>query len=360
MKYTIQKTDNLSSRLIIEWTPNPDKALRPIVLRHCFDKDGCLDRINGAVLGFDRINPCALFLLVNVGDLISIGNKEIDGTSATWTHYQIGFTFEMNLIGNDGNILSSTEIRALIPANADWFHQPPGCDDSLRDFISDTNHPAWLVQILERQKQKWRKKKLSKYYHLVPSETSLEEIDRIMKLTPGAAVRFFYPLLTKKQIRRCIRRDLKTAAVYSLDLMSPEHLQLACLRWPTLLLKTHASILPENRLMQCVRLDPMEGFRIRNKVAPELHARILAVSCGLPFSLFCNGDLSGLPLEISTSFHNFPIRWFEAHGHNFYFLFKTLERHGRMRINQELIDFLIQTLPPSQIQDIYQFISENI
>jgi hypothetical protein len=215
MKYIIQKPTNLPVRLIIEWKPPSNENVRPVALRHCFDQEGGLDRTIGATLGFNRIDPCALFLEVQKSDLISVGEKAIGGTFATWTHYQIGPDFALKRIDIGGRILTAAEIRAWLPPAVTSYHQPPGCDESLREFLADPNHPAWLVPILERQKRKWRMTRLSKFYRLVPSEASQDEIDRIMKLAPGAALRFFSEHLTKGQIKRCIRRDLKTAVVHA-------------------------------------------------------------------------------------------------------------------------------------------------
>ncbi len=359
-RHLIQHLPDNKTRLIFEWKPPSHEVVRPVALRHCFDEEGCLDRRTGAILGFNRIDPCALFLLVQKGDLVSIGEKAIGGVSASWVHYQVEPDFTLNQVGFGGSTLTGSEIRALILPDVASFHQPPGCDESLREFLADPNHPAWLVPILERQKQKWRTKRLSKHYRLVPSEASQDEIDRILKLAPGAAVRFFSKHLTKGQIKRCIRRDLKTAVVHSYQAMSPTQIQAACREHPVLLLQNQGSRLPEAILLRCIRYEPFEAFRIRNSLPAPVHAKILAATCELPFGLFRSGDISSLPAEIETSFRQFPGSWVESFGRDFGALFHALERQGRMKVDHDLVHFLMNVLPPQHLPILDKFIGKQI
>jgi hypothetical protein len=360
MKYIIQKPTNLPVRLIIKWKPPSNLNVRPVALRHCFDQEGGLDRKIGATLGFNRIDPCALFLEIQKGDLISVGEKAIGCTFATWTHYQIGQDFTLKRIDIGGRILTAAEIRAWLPPAVTSYHQPPGCDESLREFLADPNHPAWLVPILERQKRKWRTRRLSKFYHLAPSEASREDINRIMKLAPGAALRFFSEHLTKGQIKRCIRRDLKTAVVHAYEAMSPAQLEVACREHPVLLLQHQGSRLPEDILLRCVRFEPFEAFRIRNRFPAPVHAKILAATCELPFGLFRSGNISGLPVEIETSFRQFPGLWLESFHNDFATLFRALERQGKMKVDHDLLDFLMTILPAQHLPNLDKFISKQI
>jgi hypothetical protein len=359
-RHLIQHLPDQRTRLLIEWTPPFRGNVRPVAIRHCFDDEGCLDRMIGATLGFDHIHPCVLFLLVREGDLVSVGEKTIGGTSASWIHYQVGPDFALKRINIGGRTLTAAEIRAWLSPAVTSYHQPPGCDESLREFLADPNHPAWLVPILERQKQKWRTRRISKFYHLAPSEASREEIDRIMKLAPGAALRFFSQHLTKGQIKRCIRRDLKTAVLHAYETMSPDQLDVACREHPVLLLQHQGSNLPEPILLRCVRFEPFEAFRIRNRFSAPVHAKILAATCELPFGLFRSGDISSLPAEIETSFRQFPGSWVESFGRDFGALFQALERQGRMKVDHAIVHFLMNVLPPQHLPSLDKFISKQL
>ena len=46
-----------------------------------------------------------------------------------------------------------------------------------------------------------------------------------MKIAPGAALRFFYTKLTKRQTRSCIRRALATAVIHAFDALPPDPVQ---------------------------------------------------------------------------------------------------------------------------------------
>ena len=360
IRHLIQHLPDQRTRLLIEWTPPFHGNVRPVAIRHCFDEEGELDRVIGATLGFDLIHPCVLFLLVQEGDLVSVGEKTIGGKSASWIHYQVGPDFALKRIDMGGRTLTAAEIRTWMPPAVTLYHQPPGCDESLREFLADPNHPAWLVPILERQKQKWRTKRLSKYYRLAPSEASREEIDRILKLAPGAALRFFSEHLTKGQINRCIRRDLKTAVVHAYDAMSAAHLEVACREHPVLLLQHQGARLPEDILLRCVRFEPFEAFRIRNRFPAPIHAKILAATCELPFGLFRSGNISRLPVEIETSFKRYPGLWLESFHNDFASLFRVLERQGKMKVDHVLLEFLMVVLPSQHLPNLGKFISNQL
>jgi hypothetical protein len=360
MTYTIQEIDEKTARLIIQWTPRPGVYARPIALRHCFDVQGCLDRKKGAVLGFDATRPCALLLLVQRGDLISLGDKIVGDTSASWTHYRIGRDFNLEDIANEGPILPSAKVREWMLPDVALFHQASGDDDALREFVNDPRHPAWLLPILERQKKKWRTNRLSKFYHLVPSEVQVAEIPQVVKLAPGAALRFFATRLTKRQIRNCVRRDLTSAIIHAFGHIPPTQFKKALRYHPGLLLTHQGNRLPENLISHCVRYDPFVAFNVRKSFKPEIHARILAATCCLPFGLFRSGDVSQLPTEIAFSFLLYPVEWLETYHHDFSELFRVIERHGQMKTCPTLIGFLMRNLPPQHLPGLFRFVSDRI
>jgi hypothetical protein len=181
-----------------------------------------------------------------------------------------------------------------------------------------------------------------------------------MKLAPGAALRFFSEHLTKGQIKRCIRRDLKTAVVHAYEAMSPAQLEVACREHPVLLLQHQGSRLPEGILLRCVRFEPFEAFRIRDRFPAPVHAKILAATCELPFGLFRSGNISGLPVEIETSFRQFPGLWLESFHNDFATLFRALERQGKMKVDHDLLDFLMTILPAQHLPNLDKFISNQI
>ena len=356
---TIQQLKDGTARLLCEWTPQPGPPKRPLAIRYAINDRDEIEVRGGALLGFDRTHPCLLLLLVRPGDLISIGEKSIGVSTATWTHYRVGSGFRVEKIDITGRGLTNAEIRSLAWGAAP-LAQPSGCDNSIREFLADPEHPGWLTPVLERQKTKWRTTHLSKFYRLVPCETSPGELERIVKLAPGAALRFSFDKLTKGQINRCIRRDLETATVHAFEHMSPAHLQLACREYPILLLHHHGPNLPENILLRCVRLEPFAAFVARNRYPAPVHAKILAATCVLPFDLFNSGDISGLPAEIETSFRQFPVAWVESYGCDFSALFRTLERQAKMTVNHDLMGFLMERLPPQHLPKLCQFIVDRV
>ncbi len=356
---TIQLLKDGTARLLFEWTPEPGPPKRPLAIRYAINRRNEIAVRGGAMLGYNRIDPCLLFLLVRRGDLISLGEKSIGESTATWRHYRVNRRFRLTEIDITGRSLTNAEIRSLA-RHAAPLEQPSGCDNSLREFLADPEHPAWLTPILEQHKQKWRTTRISKFYRLVPSETYPGELKRIVKLAPGAALRFFFDKLTKGQVNRCIRRDLETAVVHAFEHMSPAHLQLACREYPVLLLHQHGPNLPTNILLRCVRFEPFESFVIRHRFPPPVHARILAATCDLPFNLFNCGNISGLPAEIETSFRQFPVAWVESYGSDFSMLFRALERQAKITVNHELMGFLMERLPAQHLPKLCQFIANRL
>jgi hypothetical protein len=359
INYTVQHLKDGTARLLVECKPLSGPPMRPLAVRYSVDHQGETVIRSAALLGFDRINPCLLLLIVRKGDLITIGKKTIGESTATCRHYRVDRGFRLKEIAIEGRGLTHAEIRSLAGACAP-MEQAPGCDDSLRGFLADSGHPKWLLPILERQKRKWRANRPSKFYHLVPFEVQESEIPRVVKIAPGAALRFFLPKLKKVQIRSCIRRALATAVVHAFDEITPTQFQRAIRDYPSLLLTHQGTRIPIELLMRCVRFERFDAFIIRKRFPPALHAQILAETCGLPFQLFKCGNISRLPAEIETSFRRYPAVWLEAYDDDFTKLFRTLERSGKMKTCHKLLDFLMSSLPSQHLPALYQYISANI
>ncbi len=359
INYAVQRLKDGTARLLVAWKPGSGPPMRPLAVRYSIDRHGETVIRSGALLGFDRINPCLLFLLVKKGDLISIGEKPKGEATVTWRHFQVGRGFRLIETTIAGRGLTHSEIRSLAGHCAP-MEQPPGCDDTLREFLANSGHPRWLAPILERQKKKWRANRPSKFYHLVPSEVPDTEISQVMKLAPEAALRFFLPKLTTLQIRNCIRRALTTAIIHAFDHIPPTQFKKALRDHPGILLTHQGNRLPENLLLRCVRFEPFDAFIIRKRFPPALHAKILAATCGLPLQLFKSGNISRLPAEIETSFRRYPVQWLETYDNDFAELFRALERRGRMKTCHKLLDSLMSSLPPQHLPALYRFIAGKI
>jgi hypothetical protein len=359
INYTVERLKDGTARLLVEQTPVPGPLTRPVAVRYLIDDHGEPVIRRGALLGYDRINPSLLFLIVRAGDLISLGKRTIGEASTVWTHYKVGRGFRLMEIDIKGRRLSYAEIRSRVGPYR-LLEQPSECDDSLREFLSDSDHPKWMLPILERQKRKWRANHPSKYYHLVPSEIKESEIRRVVKIAPGAAIRFLLPKLTKIQTRSCIRRALATAVIHAYDEIPPTQLKTAIRDYPGLLLKHQGKRIPVDMLMHCVRIEPFEAFVIRKQFPPDLHAKILAETCVLPFQLFKSGNISRLPAEIETSFRRYPVEWIEIYHNDFSKLFRVLERHGRMKMCPKLLNFLKSSLPPEYRPSLFKFIANQL
>lgn len=360
MRYAIQETNTETARLVIEWKPHHGKAARPCLIRYCLDHEGCLAWEKGVVLGFDLIQPCALILSVQKGDLISIGEKIIGESQASRTHYQIGDKFELHQFEIPDPSKTNLGILSRLQPSVARLNQLPLCDDSLRHFLANKSHPEWLIPILERQKKKWRASRPAKFYQLMPSEVADDEIPVCVSTAPGAALRFLRDRISANELRQCIGRDLEAAAQYAFEAMSEVQVDRACLEFPGLLLRHHASQLSEERLLRCVCLDPFGGFHIRNQVEPHLHAKVLAGTLGLPFELFSACDLSDLPNEILQSFLSFTKSWVDAFAGNHQHLLTTLMRHRGDRSRGDYLLHLMEHVPPEYLPHVASFAARFI
>ncbi len=359
ISYTVQRLKDGTARLLVEQKPTPGPPTRPVAVRYLIDDHGEPAIRRGALLGHDRINPSLLFLIVRAGDLISLGKRTIGETSTVWTHYKVGRGFRLMEIAVKGRGLAYAEICLQVGLYRP-LEQPSECDDSLREFFSDSNHPRWMLPILERQKRKWRTNHPSKLYHLVPSEIQDTEIRRVVKIAPSAALRFLQPKLTQLQTRRCIRRALATAVIHAFDHIPSTQFKRAIRDYPGLLLKHQGKRIPVDLLMRCVRFEPFEAFVIRKQFPPALHAKILAETCVLPFQLFKSGNISRLPAEIATSFRRYPVEWIEVYNGDFSKLFRVLERHGRIKTCQKLLNILMSSLPQEHLPGLFKFIANQL
>lgn len=359
INYNVQRMKDGTARLLVERKPASGPPKRPIAVRYMIDANGDPVIRNGALLGFDRINPCLIFLHVRRGDLISLGEKTIGEVTVVWTHYKIGRGYRLMEIAIKGRGLTYSEICSQVGPHRP-LEQPSGCDDLLRDFFADSGHPKWMLPILERQKRKWRSNHPSKFYHLVPAEIKESEIRRVIKIAPGAAIRFLQPKLTKLQTRSCIRRALATSVIHAFDHIPPTQFKIVMRDYPGLLLRHQGKRIPVDLLMRCVRIEPFDAFVIRKQFPPDLHAKILAETCGLPFQLFRSGNVSRLPAEIETSFCRYPVQWIEIYHNDFSKLFRVLERHGRMKMCPKFLNFLKSSLPPEHLPGLFKFIANQL
>jgi len=360
MRYTIQETDAETARLIIEWEPRQGKTIRPCLIRYCLDHEGCLAWEKGVVLGFDLIQPCALILLVQRGDLISVGEKIVGDGRASRTHYRIGNDLELLQFEVPDPGRTNLGILARLRPAVPRLQQLPVCDNALRHFLAETNHPDWLTPIVERQKHKWRASRPAKFFHLVPSEVTDNEIPVCVSTAPGAALRFFRDRISANDLRRCIGRDLEAAAQYAFEAMSEVQVDRACQEFPGLMVRHHASKLSEERLLRCVRLDPFAGFLIRNQLESRLHAKVLAGTLGLPFELFSAGDLRELPNEILQSFLSHPQAWVDAFAGNHQRLLTALMRHRGDRSRGDYLLHLMEHVPPEYLPHVASFAARFI
>ena len=359
INYTVERLKDGTARLLVEQTPVPGPLTRPVAVRYLIDDHGEPVIRRAALLGYDRINPSLLFLIVRAGDLISLGKRTIGETSTVWTHYKVGRGFRLMEIAIKGRCLTYSEIRSRVGPYRP-LEQPSGCDDLLRDFFAYSGHPKWMLPILERQKKKWRLFYPTKFYRLAPFEVPDAEIPQVVKTAPGAALQLFLPKLTKRQIRNCIRRSLTTAIVHAFTHLPPTQFKKALRKHPSILLTYQGTRLKEELLLRCARFEPMVAFCLRKRFPPPLHARLLAQTCGLPFHLFKCGNITQLSKEIETSFLRHPVEWVETYHNDFSKLFRTLVRHGGMKVDQDLIKLLEDTLPPPYLAKLHWFIADSV
>jgi hypothetical protein len=235
------------------------------------------------------------------------------------------------------------------------LQQLPVCDNALRHFLAETKHPDWLTPIVERQKHKWRASRPAKFFHLVPSEVADDEIPVCVSTAPGAALRFLRDRISANEFRQCIGRDLEAAVQYAFEAMSEVQVDRACLEYPGLMLRLHASKLSEERLLRCVRLDPFAGFHIRDQLESSLHAKVLAGTLGLPFELFGACDLSELPNEVLHSFLSHPQTWVDAFAGDHQHLLTALMRHRGDRSRGDYLLHLMEHVPPEYLPHVASF-----
>jgi hypothetical protein len=305
-------------------------------------------RDHGATLGFDRIHPCVMVLLVRRYDLISLGRRRIGSCLTVWNHYRIDADFKTIPIGPRWRDLSEGETDLLVPhATGPDFPQLTDSDDALREFLQSVSHPDWLAQILNRQKRKWQESHPAKWFRLVPSEVPDREIPKCVRLAPDVALQFHQEKLSAGQIRHCIGRSFESGIRFAFQHLTESEVRRACFEFPRWVLTFHAMRLTADQLEICVRQDPSTAFRVRSVFPPRVQAKVLASTYMYPQYLLKQQATSEVREEILTSVIKFPRIWLREHNQSFHHLFEDLRRHLEITPDPECISRLMNNLPAS-------------
>lgn len=339
MKHFTELLGTNTARVIIDWRSTAKPARRPFVGRHCLDQLGSLNFSRGAVLGHEHGKPCILVITVVRGDLVSLAAPD---STTGWRHYRIGPDFELLPFPIQDRKLTPDELNHHVNLECcEQLEQLSDCDDALRDFLDRKDRPDFVSQALARQIWKWRKRRLDKLFHLVPSMVKNGEIPFLPNISPFTGLRFFRKRMTEKQILRCIHRSPEGGVLFAFERMTPAQIERAIKECPGTLITHRHSRISDKQLDRCAQYDPFAAIKTRAAMNPRRHAILLARSYLLAFPMQPGGTMDDFHAEIIGSLTRFPDVWLNAHQQDYGEIFGCLSQHAEIRIDHGFIQTLL-------------------
>lgn len=250
--------------------------------------------------------------------------------------------------GAVGNLPVRPRTHTLLvgPSGAGKSHIAREIDGMLGISTLVVNVSSWVV--LSAKNEPWTYSEICSWLDSIGSGGGILVLDEIDKLTSEGDSTWLGHII------------LEIHDLIDGNHIPPPQFKRAIRDYPGLLLKHQGKRIPVDLLMRCVRFEPFDAFVIRKRFPPALHAKILAETCVLPFQLFNSGNISRLPAEIETSFRRNPVEWIEVHNRDFSKLFRVLERHGRIKTCQNLLNILMSSLPQEHLPGLFKFITNQL
>ncbi len=309
-------------------------------------------------MGYERGKPCILVLTVMSGDLVSLACPEsING----WQHFRIGPDFRLQKFPIPERKLTLVEISHHLNLGCgERLKQLADCDDRIRDFLVEKNHPEFVTLAIARQIRKWRKRQPDKYFHLATSVVMDSEIHLLANSAPFTAIRFARDRMNEKQILRCIHRRPEAGVLFALERMTPRLIEKAITECPGTLITHGHSRVSDEQLDRCARYDPFAAIHTRVAMNPRRHAILLARSYLLAFPMQSGATMESFHAEIIESLTRFPDVWLSAHQQDYGEIFDSLRQRAQIQVDHEFIQTLLIRIPTKHRKHLADHIARQM
>jgi len=356
MKHTCKPLDSTTARIAFQHPGGYHTWRKLSIYRISFYGSGNPAVIQGAVLGRDEGKPSALIIDVHQRDLVMISAKDHNDGNFICQYYRIGRDWvprRLDLTYSNYSHQQVIELIELCDIAPDL--QFDSWDWILRDFLTDT-HPAWLSEILSRQIEHWHLNKLERFFSLAPSRATYDEIRICMKDYPAHALAHYKHLLTKRQIRSCVRRSLRGAVMHAFEELSPSLVEKAVVDHPHEMIRYAASKLTDSQLERCAHSAPYAAFVCRSGMPPARQAAMLAISYPYCAIIYYNSH-PVLRSEFIQSITMHPKAWLSFHDHSYSKLFRCLRNRLGLKLSAADLSGIMNGTPEEYLQPLMDHIA---
>ena len=356
MKYTCKQLDSTTARIVFQYMEGYHTWRKLSIYRISFHGSGNSDVSQGAVLGRDEGKPSALIIDVHQRDLVVIRTKDHKEGNFICQYFRIGRDWKPRPLDLTCDHYSHQQVVGLIDlCDIAPDRQVDSSDWILRDFLTET-HPAWLNDILSRQIEHWHLNKQERFFSLVPSRATYDEIRICINDYPAHALAHYKHLLTRRQIRSCVRRSLRGAVMHAFDELSPSLVEKAVVDHPHEMIRYAASKLTDSQLERCAQGAPYAAFVCRSGMSPARQAAMLAISYPSCSIIYYNSQ-PALRSEFIHSIARHPAKWLSFHGQSYSKLFRCLRNRLGLKLSASDLGGIMKGTPEEYLQPLMDHIA---
>ena len=356
MKHTCKQLDSTTARIVFEYKEGYCTWRKLSVYRISFYGSGSPVVSQGAVLGRDAGKPSAMILDVHQRDLVVIRAKDQKDGNFICQYFRIGRDWKPRRLNLTCSHYSHQQVVDLIElCDIAPDRQIDSCDWILMAFLTET-HPAWLNDILSRQIEHWHLNKLERFFSLAPSRATYAEIRICIKSFPAHALAHYKHLLTRRQIKSCVRRSLRGAVIHAFEELSPSLVEKAVSDHPHEMIRYAAHRLTDSQLERCAQLAPYAAFDSRSGMPAARQAAMLAISYPSCAVIYYNSH-PVLRSEFIQSITMHPAKWLSFHDYSYSKLFRCLRNRLGLKLTASELRGIMKEAPEEYHQSIMDHIA---
>ena len=356
MKHTCKQLDSTTARIAFQHPEGYHTWRKLSIYRISFYGTGSPVVSQGAVLGRDAGKPSALILDVHQRDLVVIRARDQKDGNFICHYFRIGRDWKPRRLDLTCSHYSHQQVVDLIElCDIAPDRQVDSCDWILMDFLTES-HPAWLNDILSRQIEHWHLNKLERFFSLAPSRATYAEIRICTNAYPALALAHYKHLLSRRQIKSCVRRSLRGAVMHAFEELSPSLVEKAVVEHPHEMIRYAASKLTNSQLERCAHSAPYAAFVCRSGMPPARQAAMLAISYPYCAIIYYNSH-PVLRSEFIQSITMHPKAWLSFHDHSYSKLFRCLRNRLGLKLTASDLRGIMRGTPEEYLQPLMDHIA---
>ena len=149
--------------------------------------------------------------------------------------------------------------------------------------------------------------------------------------------------------------SIRSAVMFAFEGLSSHQIDEAIMTIPDIVMRFAAEKLTDEEFRQCLFVNPIGAYLIREKLSAQRQAMVLAASYRYGFTDDYGGNLPSLHEEIIRSITLFPEEWLVSHNNDFGKIFELLHYWVNLETTSVLIGRLLNETPEALRDPIARF-----